>query len=90
MVWFFMIAPFIKIYKATSPMRDAFKEAQKRAQEQHRRANGQETPKHKKKIDPNVGEYVQFTEVSETRTAPDGATATTQESQITDVTWEDL
>lgn len=89
MVWFFMIAPFIKIYKATTPLRDAYREAQRRARGQTRRPPEQPA-KPKKKIDPTVGEYVQFTEVAETRTAPDGTTTETRESQITDVTWEDL
>lgn len=47
----------------------------------------------KKKIDPSVGEYVEFTETTETATreTPDGTdTSVKTEQQITDIQWEDI
>lgn len=62
--------------------------------QQQRRQPPQPKPSgNKKKIDPTVGEYVDFTEVAETtaHTAADSSTTTTAtEQQVTDVTWEDL
>lgn len=52
-----------------------------------------EPPVTKKKIDPTVGEYVEFTETVETSTrqTPEGEeTSVRVEQQITDVQWEDL
>lgn len=91
MVWIFMISPFVKIYRTTRTIRDAYAEAQRKARQQ--REHAAEPPKPKKKIDPTVGEYVQFTELTQTRTTTDRAGTTTsevRESQITDVTWEDM
>lgn len=82
-----MIVPFIKVYRAVNNARKNVRDFQKR-QQQPRQQQQPEPPK--KKIDPTVGEYVQFTEVTETRTTPKGDTATTTEQQVTDVTWEDL
>lgn len=60
-----------------------------------RRHGGWSTPRKKrKKIDPEVGEFVKFkeTEVTVEETASDGSAKAsfTAEEQITDVTWEDL
>lgn len=47
----------------------------------------------KKKIDPDVGEYVAFTEVSVETTVSDGTTdihTVETEQQIEDVEWEDI
>lgn len=52
-----------------------------------------EPPVKKKKIDPTVGEYVEFTETVETttRVTPEGEGTTVKtEQQITDIQWEDL
>jgi len=64
-------------------------------QSNRRREPRSQTPRApKKKIDPSVGEYVEFTETTSTTSATesDGTreTTTVTESQITDVTWEDL
>lgn len=53
----------------------------------------QQPAKQKKKIDPNIGEYVEFTETTEstTRQTADGTETTVKtEQQITDVQWEDI
>lgn len=47
----------------------------------------------KKKIDPSVGEYVEFTETAEStvRETPEGTETTFRtEQQITDIQWEDI
>lgn len=49
--------------------------------------------KRRKKIDPEVGEYVRFTETETTvshTASSDGRTTTTREEQVTDVEWEDV
>ncbi len=75
---------------------EAQTDADAEANERARRKGGWSTPRKKrKKIDPEVGEFVKFKEtvVSEqdTKTASDGSGASfTAEEQITDVTWEDL
>lgn len=68
----------------------------------YQRAAGNQTQKpkpKKKKIDPNVGEYVAFEEIkvesttyTETTTEADGTTTTYvhTESQIEDAVWEDI
>lgn len=60
--------------------------------QQSRQPQQQPRPRSKKKIDPNIGEYVEFTETSETTTrqTSDGNTEIKTEQQITDVQWEDL
>lgn len=90
-----MIMPFVKIYRAVN--KAAQKHSREFSQEQQRQqyhAQRQRSQQHKKKIDPTVGEYVQFTEVTtkETHTQADGSTSSVSESesQVTDVTWEDL
>lgn len=68
-----------------------------------RQQQQQPTPK-PKKIDPSIGEYVEFEEFTETETKTEASTDTGQgstphtttkttstgESRITDVEWEDL
>ncbi len=96
-VWFFMIAPFIKLYKASKQWRNVFEQAQQQ-QRRQRQADGrrqQQPPVARKKIDPTVGEYVEFTETTEvTATATDGGAGSSirveTEAQITDITWEDI
>lgn len=47
----------------------------------------------KKKIDPTVGEYVEFTETTTTTTreTPEGTETTVNiEQQVTDIQWEDI
>lgn len=60
---------------------------------QQQRQPQPEAPVHKKKIDPTVGEYVEFTETEVTSRVetPEGTeTTTVVEQQITDIQWEDL
>lgn len=95
-VWFFMIAPFLRLWRASKQWRDLYTAATGNdpRRQQRRRQQPQPEPKKKKKIDPSVGEYVEFTETQTTtsQTDPDGTTRqhTESESQITDITWEDL
>lgn len=65
-----------------------------RTQQRSRQQKQQpQQPVHKKKIDPTVGEYVEFTETESTTRVetPEGTETTTViEQQITDIQWEDL
>lgn len=93
LVWFFMIAPVLRLHRISKQWQKTFTNAQKQRQQQRNR-NNSHPQRQKKKIDPNVGEYVEFTEttVSESSTDEKGQTHTTHatEQQITDVTWEDI
>lgn len=99
MVWFFIIAPFIRLIRVSRQWQNTFKQArnqqqqrqQQHQQQQQRRRSGTQHPG--KKIDPSVGEYVEFTETTTPQTDTDAAPRTAHtpvEQQITDVTWEDL
>lgn len=96
LVWFFMIAPFIRLYRTSKQWRNAFEQAQKQ-QQQRRRNNAPRPPAPpKKKIDPTVGEYVEFTETvvaesewKSTQTTSD-AVHTERESQVSDISWEEI
>ena len=57
----------------------------------------QQQPQHnhgKKKIDKNVGEYIEFEEISSSQTVSDNtgntSTRTVTEAQVTDAEWEDI
>lgn len=51
----------------------------------------QPQPGKRKRIDPEVGEYVEFEEISVTETSEDGeVTVTETEEKIEDAVWEDL
>lgn len=58
--------------------------------EQEQRRNTYRRPQRRKKIDPTVGEYVEFTEIeghtTSTGVKPNGPA----ENQVSDVEWEDL
>ncbi len=87
MVWAMIIGPFVKLIRVSRSWKQAAE------QQNRRRRQQQQPPKPKKKIDPTVGEYVEFTETTVTRTETDGNTTTTTtetEQQIADNTWEDL
>ncbi|MCM1311054.1 MAG: hypothetical protein NC301_08555 [Bacteroides sp.] len=93
LVWFFIIAPFVRLIRVSRQWQNTFNNATRQQQrQQHHKRPAQPQPK--KKIDPTVGEYVEFTETEVSQTATDGqgnTTATREtESQITDVTWEDI
>lgn len=97
LVWFLLISPFIKLFRVSRQWQNTFKQAQQQQQQRYRQQQQRQRnpqPESKKKIDPAVGEYVEFTEtqVTHTTTEADGSSETTHmtESQITDVTWEDL
>ena len=97
---FFVIIPLCKALwhgwkirqqwkQATQGMRDAFRQAQ-----EQQKAREEEARKPKKKIDPEVGEYVAFEEIAcdvktEARSA-DGHTTVRTESQVEDAVWEDI
>lgn len=89
-VWFFIIAPFIRLIRISRQWKDAFSGGGQR----QRSRQPEPQPRPKKKIDPTVGEYVEFTETESTHTSTDTSgrqtTTHTSESQIVDVTWEDL
>lgn len=75
--------------EATSGMRNAYEEAYRRQNQE------QKPPRKKKKIDPNVGEYVSFEEIAsktdiETQTDSDGTSSIKVESQIEDAVWEEI
>lgn len=48
------------------------------------------TTQRRKKIDPSVGEYIEFTEIKGTTETPGERPKVKVESQITDIEWEDL
>lgn len=55
------------------------------------RSSGSRNQQRRKKIDPSVGEYVSFEEISDTRTtSQDTHTTYTVEQQVTDAEWEDI
>ncbi|MDE6300734.1 MAG: DUF4834 family protein [Muribaculaceae bacterium] len=79
--------------RATEGFREAYRRNTSSA------GNNQATPRRKKKkIDPNVGEYVAFEEIkvetttyTATESGPEGTTTTTYtESQIEDAVWEEI
>lgn len=103
---FFVIIPVCKLLwrgwqfhrrwkDATSNLRDAYARAY--GQAQGAADQGRQQPRRKKKkIDPNVGEYVAFeeihTESTSTTSSADsrGNTTFRSESQIEDAVWEDV
>ena len=99
LLFYFIIIPLVKaIYsgwqihsqwkKATEGMRNAYRQAQDYA-----RNAAQPKPK-KKKIDPNVGEYVAFEDIACNVKSTDSQGNTTRttytESQVEDAQWEDI
>lgn len=55
------------------------------------RPSGSGNQQRRKKIDPSVGEYVSFEEISATRTTSQDTQATyTVEQQVSDAEWEDI
>lgn len=100
LVWFaFKI--YVSVRDAKRRARDLFSQfGPQPRQEQHTRKAGWSStaPRKRKKIDRNVGEYVDFEEIAvsqtETATGADGSTTsrttTEVEQQVTDVEWEDV
>lgn len=71
-------------------MRDAFNQTRQQAAGQSANSSSRK----KKKIDPNVGEYVAFEEIACNTTTQttdsDGRTTYRSESQVEDAVWEDI
>ncbi|MDE7334825.1 MAG: hypothetical protein K2N10_00750, partial [Muribaculaceae bacterium] len=90
-IWFLIIGPFVKLIRVSRRWSDQANAYRQRYQQQQQQSRQQQQPaKPKKKIDPTVGEYVEFTETTVRTTTTDGSTTTTTtqtEQQITDVTW---
>lgn len=102
LILFFIIYPMLRALWAGFKLHRNWRKATEGFRDAYRRAAGsqpqQPKPK-KKKIDPNVGEYVAFEEIktettaySSTETSADGTTTTEikVESQIEDAVWEDI
>lgn len=96
LVWFFILAPFIRLIRISRQWRNTFADATRRARE-NRQPGTERKPRHtKKKIDHNVGEYIEFTETLDFRAETSGRNdsdttrSTETESQIVDVSWEDI
>ena len=95
LVWFFILAPFIRLIRISRQWRNTFADATRRARETRNPGAERKPKRPKKKIDHNVGEYVDFTETVDDRTdtAPRNDSensAAETESQIVDVSWEDI
>ncbi|MDE6642860.1 MAG: hypothetical protein K2K27_02020 [Muribaculaceae bacterium] len=94
-LFYFIILPIIKgmmfVSKVRNQTRDMFNQATGRGSGK-KQNNSQPQPK-QKKIDPNVGEYVEFEEIEVTATDSSGNTTHVnyqKETQITDVEWEEI
>lgn len=104
---FFFVIPLVRgvytVYVMRKKMRDAMnsmyeaQQAQARSREpQQRRAGWTASPvRRRKKIDPAVGEYVKFEEITvvtaETRSESDSSRRNfTPEPQVSDADWEDV
>ena len=85
LMWVFLIKPILTLQKARQEIRDRFNQftGQNGAQQQQRQRDEQSSgaATRSKKIDHNVGEYVEFTEVID-HTA-DGSTTRATESHRT-------
>ncbi len=88
-----------RIKKQTRTMYEQMYNNDPRARQQQQRSSrrpGWSAPtQRRKKIDPNVGEYVKFQEITVTETTQQSAddtsrTTYTVEQQITDAEWEDI
>ena len=96
LVWFFILAPFIRLIRISRQWRNTFADATRRARETRNPGAERKPKRPKKKIDHNVGEYVEFTETVDdrrTETGPgndSGSSSAETESQIVDVSWEDI
>lgn len=99
LLFFLVIRPLWRGYglyrrwrNATADLRDSFAQYQRQAAAQQ----PPEPPRKKKKIDPAVGEYVAFEEISASasvRTESDSKgthTSVRVESQIEDAVWEEI
>lgn len=92
---FFIVIPALRVMWRISQIRSAFKKQQQRANDMFNRARQPKPEPRKKKIDPNVGEYVAFEEIKTSTTVhetteADGSTRIKVESQIEDAVWEEI
>jgi len=99
---FFIVIPLAKVLwkayllhrqwnKATQGMRDAFNQTRQQASQSKSSYRRRDK---KKKIDPNVGEYVAFEEIACNTTAqtaePQDDAKLRSEPQVEDAVWEDI
>ncbi|MBD5366882.1 MAG: DUF4834 family protein [Bacteroides sp.] len=96
-----LVRGYVFVHRVRSQMRDIQDQmyggtAGNTRQQQRRRKSGWSAPitRKRKKIDPQVGEYVKFEEIATETTVTDdkGDSTTTYkvEQQVTDIEWEDL
>ena len=89
------IWPVLKIFYKIKKVKNNFTTDYKNSRHQERNSREKSKEKRNKKIDPNVGEYVAFEEVttvSYTETVNDNSTVIQQtyEEQTVDAEWEEL
>lgn len=98
---FFIVVPVIKVMWRIWQLRRAYRNAQQqmndvfnRARQDTRNAAERNHSRKKKKIDPDIGEYVAFEEIKTTVQEETADTNTNTrikiDSQIEDASWEDL
>lgn len=106
---YFVVVPLVKIgtkiYQARKSWRDMYRtmsgaggfgQQSRQSQNGYGRAHDPQPKRKKKKIDPSVGEYVAFEEISvaesETKSSSDNGKKGfyTEEQQIEDAVWEDI
>lgn len=96
LVIYFIIVPIVKallmVQRLKNQARDMFNRATGRSTDNSSNYNNPQSQRPRKKIDPGVGEYVEFEEIEVTaRTQTDnGNVSYRTESQITDVEWEEV
>lgn len=96
-IWWAVIRPAIVVRRQWRQMQDQARQFHERYNRRQPRQPESPRPRKGKKIDPSVGEYVEFTETTGSTTgdgrktdAGNARSNAQTESQITDVTWEDL
>lgn len=96
LVMYFIIVPIIKallmVQRLKNQARDMFNRATGRSTGDSSNHNNSQPQHPRKKIDPGIGEYVEFEEIEVTsQTQNDnGNVSYRTENQITDVEWEDV
>lgn len=95
LLFVFVFWPLIKFGWKIFRFNQEISDQNKRARQARQQARQQQQKSEKKKkIDPNVGEYVAFTEIDVTeesaQTSGNSRTTVRAEEQITDITWEDI
>lgn len=94
LLFVFVFWPLIKFGWKIFRFNQEISDQNKRARQTRQQARQQQKPEKKKKIDPNVGEYVAFTEVEVSEESTHNSAGSTSyvktEEQITDISWEDI